>query len=494
MMKQAIIVAVLFMSLSLHAQVVAAGETTVTLYPIADNYPDSKYPNSTYGKVAFLYVGNSYDHAQSLWGSERIYIRFDLSQLPQHQAVFRATLRLWQFFAPQSDQVYEAHRVLKDWDEKTQNWRNQPPWDPAKTSETIATARTEVPVEWDITSDVKTWYSGHNPNYGTMIKVAEEGRVASASSGFWSREYPVEEWEPRLTVTLSQESSKNYVVTVGISGLPDGGNSTITVDGQRYASILSGSEMRIPFGEGSHNITVTETVPSSEGTRFRCENPQIRVSGSEFHIFNSTVEYFVTFSTEPNSMFETPPTGWYKENSVLDVKRVGPWLVETSEWTRIVFEGWYVNSKKIEEVPGCTTCPSAEPTRVVVNGSLAVEGRYRTEYYLNLTSPYGNTEGSGWYPRDSVASFSVDRATVPAESFLGLLGLQRSFSRWVGSDNFLGLPVETQGLIMMKEPANVQATWQDDWASFTLNLALVFGVLILVVAVIAAFRRRQSTE
>ena len=199
MIKQAIIVAVLFIVLSLHVQVAVATETTVTLYPIADNYPDSKYPNSRYGKVAGLYVGNSYDHAQNLWGSERIYIRFDLSQLPKDQAVFRATLRLWQFFAPQFDQVYEAHRVLKDWDEKTQNWRNQPSCDPAKTSETIAPALTEVPVEWDITSDVKAWYSGDNPNYGTMIKVAEEEDVANASSGFWSNEYPVEEWKPRLT-------------------------------------------------------------------------------------------------------------------------------------------------------------------------------------------------------------------------------------------------------------------------------------------------------
>ena len=494
MMKQAIIVAVLFMSLSLHAQVVAAGETTVTLYPIADNYPDSKYPNSTYGKVAVLYVGNSYDHAQNLWGSERIYIRFDLSQLPQHQTVFRATLRLWQFFAPQSDQLYEAHRVLKDWDEKTQNWRNQPSCDPAKTSETIAPAGTEVPVEWDITSDVKAWYSGANPNYGTMIKVAEEEHVANASSGFWSNEYPVEEWKPRLTVTLGQESSNNYVVTVGISGLPNGADSTITVDGQHYASILSGVEMEIPFGEGSHIITVTETIPGAEGTRFRCENPQIRVSGPKFHIFNYTVEYFIISSTEPSNMFETPQTGWYKENSVLALKRVGPQLIVTSEWTRIVFEGWYVNSRKIEEAPGCTTCPATEPTTLVVTGPLTVEGRYRTEYYLNVTSPYGNTEGSGWYPRDGVASFSVDRGTVPAESFLGLLGLQRSFTRWVGSNNFLGLPVETQGLIMMKEPANVQAAWQDDWASFTLNLALVFGVVILVVTATAAFRRRRKSK
>jgi len=94
----------------------------------------------------------------------------------------------------------------------------------------------------------------------------------------------------------------------------------------------------------------------------------------------------------------------------------------------------------------------------------------------------------------AASPLSVDRGAVPAESFLGLLGLQRSSTRWVGSNDFLGLPVETQGLIMMKEPANVQAAWQEDWASVTLNLALVFGVVILVVTATAAFRRRRKNR
>ena len=56
----------------------------VTLYPVADNYADSKYPQlGMYGHMSFLYVGNSYDHVQNLWGSERIYIRFDLSVFPK---------------------------------------------------------------------------------------------------------------------------------------------------------------------------------------------------------------------------------------------------------------------------------------------------------------------------------------------------------------------------------------------------------------------------
>jgi hypothetical protein len=495
MRRSAILVAVLLIGLSLHLQPAAAAGTTATLYPVADNYPDSKYPDSAYGKVAALYVGNSYDHAQNLWGSERIYIRFDLSHLPKHQVILEARLRLWQFFAPQSDQVYEVHRVLKDWEEETQNWKNQPPCDPVKTSETTAPARTEVPVEWDITSDVKAWYSGGIPNYGTMIKVANETRVAEASSGFWSREYPVEEWKPRLIVTLGQESGKGYIATIGFSGLPNGTDTVVMVDGQRYASILSDVRTDIQLSEGSHSINVTETITRTEGVRFRCENPQIHVSGADSHIFNYTAEYYVTFSTEPSEMFETPKSGWYKENTVLAVKRLGPQTIAVSESARSVFDGWHVDSRKIEEAVDCATCPATEPTRVVVTGPLTVEGRYTTEYYLNVTSPYGNTEGSGWWPRGSVASFSVDRRTTPAQGLLGLFGLQRSFTGWVGSDNFLGLPVEPQGEIVMNEPSNVRAVWEDDWASFTANLAIVSGVMLIVaVIMIAIYRRRRRRK
>lgn len=92
-----------------------------------------------------------------------------------------------------------------------------------------------------------------------------------------------------------------------------------------------------------------------------------------------------------------------------------------------------------------------------------------------------------------MAYFSVDRSTVPAGGLFGLLGLKRSFTQWVGSNNFLGLPMQPQGSVRMKEPTTVEAVWQDDYGSLALNVAIVILVIALVgVAVTARKRRSQS--
>ena len=233
-MKRLVIAVLLFTSAFLQNVTLVAGQQTVTLSPIADNYADSKYPMMAYGsRTTFLYVGNSYDRAQDIWGHERIYIRFDLTGLPRNRVVVQATLWLWQYYAPKSSQTYEAYRVLGEWNETTQNWNNQPSWASTKTSETVAPPQAQIAVEWNIASDVEAWYSGHARNYGTMIKVAKEEQVQDTSSGFWSREYPVEEWKPRLIIVLRGDPTFTYTVRLGLVGLSGNLTSTVSVDGEQ---------------------------------------------------------------------------------------------------------------------------------------------------------------------------------------------------------------------------------------------------------------------
>ena len=216
--RSLLILFVLIIGVLFENATVVTASSSVTLYPVADSYADSKYPTMTYGaRTTFLFVGNKYDHAQDIWGSERIYIRFNLTELGKGREIVQALVQLWQYDAPKSSQIFETHRVLSEWNETALSWANQPSWASRETSETVVPPRTEVPVEWDITSDLKAWYSGGAPNYGTMIKVAEEKHVDDASSGFWSREYPVgahEVWRPRLVVVVQSEPTITYSVTV----------------------------------------------------------------------------------------------------------------------------------------------------------------------------------------------------------------------------------------------------------------------------------------
>lgn len=475
-MKAVVLFSLLLMGALAPGLAVATGGTSITLPAVADNYADSKYPKSAYGSTSFLFVGNKHDREQDVWGSERIYIRFDLSSLPKSRVILRATLWLWQYYAPSANQTYEAHRVLEDWNETAQNWENQPAWAPEKTSEAVAPALTEVAVEWDITKDVTAWYSAKAPNHGTMIKVAKEIHDPEASSGFWGRIYPEKKWQPRLIVVLGPDPKFSYLVALRAAGLAPGVVSPVSIDGKPEGSLSSDKTMELVFDRGTtHTIQVNDTVAVSPTTRYRCDASQVQVSDTGSYVFAYSPEYFVTLSARPASLFRTPPSGWYRVESVLAFSRTGADLVNTAPGTRVVFDGWYVNGTRL----------TSEPRMIIVNGSLNVEGRYTVEYYVNVTSPVGETQGSGWYRERSTASFSVDRTSVPAEGFLGTLGLRRSFRQWTGSDSFLGLPTEQQGSLLVREPSIIQAVWDDDWSAVLSNLAVAAALVIALVVVVA---------
>ncbi len=471
-------------------------ETTVTLMSVADNYVDSKYPRSNYGQgwSSVLYVGNSYDRAQDLWGSERIYVRFNLSGLPKDAIITHATLWLWQFSPPAMAQELEAYRVLEDWNETTQNWEDQPRWANQSMAATIAPSQAEVAVEWDITSDAAAWHRREAPDYGTMIKVTTETRAQNASCGFWSREYPVEKWTPKLIISFRVTSADWYVVKLKASGIPTGTNVTLSVDGERYDTLLPETELEVVFAARSvHTISVNQFIFGDEGTRYRCESNETEVSGPESYVFLYVTEYLVSFLAKPENMFEIPQSGWYLLGSSAAVNRTGPDLVNTAPQTRLAFDGWYINSQKFNETPACTVCPGPKLTRIVVNGPMIVEGRYRTEYYLNVTSPIGKTEGTGWYADGAIASFSIEQTQVPMEGLLGRLGGKRSFVEWTGSENILGLPIEPTGTVVVKEPTAIQAVWAEDWSSFFVILALLLAITAVAILILSARRRRSRT-
>ena len=399
------LVSLLVMSALVQDLTLATGQANLTLYAVADNYVDSKYPElAHYGKSPTLYVGNSYDHAQDIWGSERIYIRFNLTGIPENRVIEQATLRLWQFYAPKWNQNYETHRVLGDWNETAQNWNTQPSWDLAVTSQVIAPNQREVAVEWEITTDVRAWYKGEARNFGTMIKVVEEEHVQDASSGFWSREYPVEEWKPRLVITFQSEPILVYSVTLSVAGLPSGSAAAVTVDGQPSGFLRPGELENMTFArETIHKIAVSDLMSGPPNVRYRCYANETQVSSA----------------------------------------------------TALIFV-------------------------------------YSAEFYVNVTSPIGRTEGSGWYANDTVASFSVDRSTVPAEGFLGMLGLRHSLVEWVGSDNFLGVPAGAGGSLVVREPTAILAVWQEGWDSALFNIAFLLALIALagVALILWASKRR----
>ena len=99
-----------------------------------------------------------------------------------------------------------------------------------------------------------------------------------------------------------------------------------------------------------------------------------------------------------------------------------------------------------------STLGSANPLSVALPSSLDLTANYTMEYKLTIQSPYGNSQGDGWYATGTNASFNVpaqlayDNAT------------RRIFDHW-GQDYASNL---NQGWIIMNAPKNLQVCVEND--------------------------------
>jgi hypothetical protein len=105
---------------------------------------------------------------------------------------------------------------------------------------------------------------------------------------------------------------------------------------------------------------------------------------------------------------------------------------------------------------------------ITVTGAITVTGNYNIMYYLHVISQYGNPTGSGWYPINSNARFSV---TTPVDQGNQTL---RVFIGWSG-DASASTPT---GSITMTKPSSVTAAWQAQYL-VTFNTT-VAGVVLSV--------------
>lgn len=113
-----------------------------------------------------------------------------------------------------------------------------------------------------------------------------------------------------------------------------------------------------------------------------------------------------------------------------------------------------------------------------MNASHEAVAKYMTQYYLTVTSDYGDPKGEEWYDANTTATFSV---TSP----VGML-VQQVFVSWSGNS----LLPTTTGTITMNSPKMVTANWRTDYT----QLLLLIIVLIFVGALIILLTRRRKRK
>jgi len=159
-----------------------------------------------HGENLGMFVGNCYFAPEKLYGTARSYIRFNLTEIPSEFQIVNAFLKLYMYSAPLSPQIYEAYRITSDWSEHWLNWTVQPSYAPYPTNYTTINPTPSIGwISWDITEDVKAWYSGSSPNYGTMLKIKTERNASDEVAAFYPREIRYTDLKPKLEITLEGE-------------------------------------------------------------------------------------------------------------------------------------------------------------------------------------------------------------------------------------------------------------------------------------------------
>jgi len=191
---------------------VQAVESTLTIQPsIADTFVNSmylhtKYPEDPHGYLWSIFAGNMYVEYDSykLYGSSRIYIKFNITSIPKDAKILSANMCLYMYDPPKTTQEFETYRVLSDWNQHQLTWRTQPPVASTPTSTaTINPKPTETWICWEITRDLKMWHSEPTKNYGMMMKIKQEMNASGQLASFYPKESTQpQELKPKLVVRV----------------------------------------------------------------------------------------------------------------------------------------------------------------------------------------------------------------------------------------------------------------------------------------------------
>jgi hypothetical protein len=184
-----------------------------------------------------------------------------------------------------------------------------------------------------------------------------------------------------------------------------------------------------------------------------CLNVTIHVKGPVNETAVWKTQYLVTL----DSPYGNPVgAGWYDQFSAVNIS-IERMLYESPTF-RLIFQCW----------EGLASDQGTNFS-IVVCSPVTLKAVWTKEFYLNVTSPIGETWGSGWYAEGKVASFGVN----PPKTSL----IMEVFDGWGGDVELSAL----NATVLMDSPKKVVARWRRDYSMMiTMVAATVAGVGIVI--------------
>ncbi len=165
--------------------------------------------------------------------------------------------------------------------------------------------------------------------------------------------------------------------------------------------------------------------------------------GSGLPRYNGTVLWREGFYLHIDSQYNISGAGEYMSASPVRIS--APKNISLGVGKRALFEGWRGYGL------GSYTGSSANAT-VYMAGNITEQAEWKTQYYVNVTTPYGKAYGSGWYDNGSVATFSIPDPTVT----IGY-GARANFSGWSN-----GAPSAASSVVV-SHSLNLSARWKTQY-------------------------------
>lgn len=133
----------------------------VTFKPTDDTYVDSSQPNSNYGGQVYLQIDNYstqesvLNQTQTVTDDSIVWLKFDLSFVPEGAVIDEATLQLWKEFASETFKVVAQSCSDNSWTESALTYSNMPSYDTSSGDEAIVAGYNAQWCNWSIVDIVK---------------------------------------------------------------------------------------------------------------------------------------------------------------------------------------------------------------------------------------------------------------------------------------------------------------------------------------------------
>jgi len=248
------------------------------------------------------------------------------------------------------------------------------------------------------------------------------------------------------TTSSTSTTSSPPAVSITLTANPSG---SIVVDGTTYPS-----QQTFTWIPGSsHTITANSPVLGDSGTQY------VWASWADGGDQSRTI-------TTPSS--PTTYTANYQTQYQVTYSQTGcslPVSLPATEWVNAGNSAVGTFPSTVSSGDGKTQCPlqNASPPGPI-NAPTALAATYKTQYYLTVTSSYGNPTGQGWYDAGSTATFAV---TSPAS---GGAGTQYAFTGWVSSDTGGYTGADASHSFTVNSPITETASWKTQWeVTFAVN-------------------------